>query len=107
MNSAQYSEITIRRAYADDQFAMVRLAALDSADTVPPAPLLLAEVDGELRAALSLRDGTSIADPFTRTAELLELLQTRARAEATPRRRPGRFRGYLAPRPRPVPATRP
>ena len=35
----------------------MRLAALDSAAGVPAGPLLLAEVDGELRAALSLSDG--------------------------------------------------
>jgi hypothetical protein len=110
MNSAEHSEITIRRAYADDELALVRLAALDSADGVPAGPLLLAEVDGELKVALSLRDGSAIADPFTRTVDLLELLQTRASAEgkATPRRRARlrRSRAYRAPSPRPVPATR-
>lgn len=54
----------------------MRLAALDSA-TVPPPPLLVAEVDGELRAAVSLHDGRAIADPFTRTAHLLDVLRTR------------------------------
>jgi hypothetical protein len=97
-------EITIRPAYADDELALRRLAAVDSADAVPPAPLLLAELDGELRAALSLADGSVIADPFVRTAELVELLRTRARADAaTPRRRARRrrFLGYRAPtRPR-------
>ncbi|MDQ6606182.1 MAG: hypothetical protein M3Z06_06490 [Actinomycetota bacterium] len=84
------AEITIRLAYADDGFALIRLAALDSAAAVPPAPLLLAEVDGEARAAVSLRDGASVADPFTPTAEILELLHRRAehlRGPARPRRR--------------------
>ena len=97
------NEITIRRAYADDQLPLLRLAALDSADSVPPTPLLIAEVDGQLRAALSLGDGSAIADPFVRTADLLELLQTRARADATrPRRaRLRRSRASRAPtRPR-------
>ena len=76
------SDITIRPAYADDQVALRRLAALDSA-TVPPGPLLLAEVGGELRAAISLRDGRSIADPFERTVELVELLELRL-AQRTP-----------------------
>ena len=71
------ADITIRPAYADDQVAVRRLAALDSA-TVPPGPLLLAEVGGALRAAISLRDGRSIADPFERTAELVEVLELRA-----------------------------
>jgi hypothetical protein len=72
------AEITIRLAYADDELALIRLAALDSAPIVPPTPLLLAEIDGEARAALSLHDGSSIADPFTYTAEIVELLQRRA-----------------------------
>src|SRR5207248_246491 len=58
------SEITIRPAYADDHEALTRLAALDSARHAPPSPLVIAEVGGELRAALSLHDGSSIADPF-------------------------------------------
>ena len=72
------AQITIRLAYADDELALVRLAALDSAPAVPPAPRLLAEIDGEPRAALSLSDGSAVADPFTPTAEILELLERRA-----------------------------
>jgi hypothetical protein len=69
--------ITIRPAYADDDVAVRRLAALDSAP-VPTNPLLLAEVDGELRAAVSLRDGRAIADPFEYTAGLVALLELHA-----------------------------
>src|SRR5689334_7912331 len=50
------ASITIRPAYADDQAALARLAALDSAAGVPASPVLVAEVDDELRAALSLAD---------------------------------------------------
>jgi hypothetical protein len=71
------SSITIRRAYADDELALRRLAALDSAP-VPLTPLLIAEVDGEPRAALSLSDGASVADPFFPTLHLLELLALHA-----------------------------
>ncbi|HWE34916.1 MAG TPA: hypothetical protein VG410_15595 [Solirubrobacteraceae bacterium] len=99
-----HPEITIRPAYADDELALRRLAVLDSADAVPPVPLLLAELDGQLRVALSLADGSAIADPFVRTAGALELLRLRARAEAAtqPRRaRRRRFRALRAPsRPR-------
>ncbi|MGH2887850.1 MAG: hypothetical protein ACRDPA_34995 [Solirubrobacteraceae bacterium] len=45
---------------------------------MPAAPLLLAEADGALRAALSLRDGAVIADPFHRTAPLVSLLVARS-----------------------------
>jgi len=77
--------ITIRPAYADDAVALLRLAGLDSASQVPPMPVLVAEVDGELRAALSLSDGSAIADPFFPTLHLLDLLRTHAVA-ATPKR---------------------
>lgn len=80
--------ITIRRAYADDDTALLRLAALDSSE-VPSAPVLLAEVDGELRAAMSLADGSAIGDPFFPTLGLIELLQTHA-ATTAPQRAPRR-----------------
>ena len=72
--------ITIRPAYADDAESLVRLAVLDSAPAVPSGELLLAEIDGELRAALSLSDGSAIADPFHPTADMIELLRVHAAA---------------------------
>jgi hypothetical protein len=69
--------ITIRYGFADDAQALARLATLDSSPQ-PAQPILLAEVDGELRAALSMVDGAVIADPFHRTAPLVELLLARA-----------------------------
>jgi hypothetical protein len=84
------ASITIRPAYADDELALARLAALDSADAPPPPPCVIAEVDGDLRAALSLWDGSAIADPFFATADIVALLRTHASAGA----------GAGAPRPR-------
>jgi hypothetical protein len=87
--------VTIRHAFPDDALPLLRLAALDSSE--PPAqPALVAEVDGELRAALSLRDGSVVADPFHRTLALVDLLRARAaqltaadvRPAETPTRRP-------------------
>jgi hypothetical protein len=69
--------VTIRHAFPDDGPALFRLAAIDSREP-PSQPSLVAEVDGELRAALSLRDGHVIADPFHRTEALVELLRARA-----------------------------
>jgi hypothetical protein len=69
--------VTIRYAFPDDERALVRLATLDSREA-PSAPVLLAEVDGELWAALSLTDGAVVADPFRRTTALVELLGARA-----------------------------
>ena len=73
--------ISIRAATSNDGRTLTRLAALDSAD-VPAGPVLVAEVDGEAQAALSLRDGRVVADPFERTAELVSLLRVRADAIA-------------------------
>jgi hypothetical protein len=72
--------ITIRLAYADDQAALARLAVLDSAAGVPAGPVLLAEVDEQLRAALSLTDQSVVADPFFPTQQLVALLRARATA---------------------------
>jgi hypothetical protein len=38
----------------------------------------VAEVDGNIHAAISLSDGRAIADPFRHTAELVDLLKMRA-----------------------------
>ena len=89
-NTTFNSSITIRPGYGDDELAVIRLAALDSAE-VPSAPLLLAEVDGEVRAALSLGDGSVIADPFFPTLHLLDLMRAHV-AGAQPRARRPRYR---------------
>lgn len=90
------AQIMIRPAYADDYDVLARLAALDSAVKVPSRPLLVAEVDGVLRAALSLRDGSSIADPFFASAPLLALLRAHCTGgDSKPRvRRWGHRFGY-------------
>jgi hypothetical protein len=75
--SAADVAIVIRPGRPEDQRALERLAGLDSA-SVPAAPLLVAEADGALRAALSLHDGAVIADPFHRTAPLVALLVARS-----------------------------
>lgn len=82
MRSTRPTEILIRRAYDADAAELARLAVLDSAAAPPQAPLLLAELDGVLSVALSLVDGTSIADPFKPTADVLELLRMRAASGA-------------------------
>lgn len=71
--------VTIRTAGALDQPALRRLASLDSAESVPPGPMLLAEIDHDVRAALSLCDGSVIANPFLRTDHLVQLLRAHAR----------------------------
>ena len=73
--------ISIRAATTGDGPVLARLAALDSAP-VPFGPALLAEVDGQPRAALSVAEDRVIGDPFARTAELGELLRLHARGLA-------------------------
>jgi hypothetical protein len=84
--------VTIRRAVPADAAALRRLAQLDSAPEPKPAPMLVAEVDGELLAALPLDGGRAIADPFRRTAEVVSILSERARQLARPTRRRTRRR---------------
>jgi hypothetical protein len=69
--------ILIRPATERDAAAIARLAQLDSSPA-PDGALLLAEVDGELRAALRVTDHAVIADPFHRTAGVVGLLAARA-----------------------------
>ena len=57
-----------------------RLAALDDR-RAPQGPALLAYVGDELRAALGLRDGQVVADPFHRTDDIVEMLRVEARYE--------------------------
>lgn len=92
--------VTLRFAFPDDDEALARLASLDGA--VPPAaPVLVAEVGGALRAALSLADGRAVADPFHPSCALLELLRARARQlEGAATRWPFRRRGRVRARPR-------
>jgi hypothetical protein len=69
--------IVIRRAGAADAPTLARLAALDSA-VQPGADSLIAEIDGQAVAALDMADGRVVADPFARTADLVDLLRLRA-----------------------------
>jgi hypothetical protein len=69
--------VTIRRASASDAISLERLAALDSSSP-PTGDALLAEVGGELWAALELDSRAALADPFRPSGELVELLRYRA-----------------------------
>jgi hypothetical protein len=67
----------MRRAYPDDAAALARLAALDCG-RIPAGDLLVAEVDGELWAAVSVGRNGAIADPFRPSAGIVRLLHLRA-----------------------------
>ena len=69
--------LTLRQANAADSPRLRQLAAV-AAVPPPSGPVLLAVVDGRLRAALPLNGGTPIADPRHCGKELIELLRIRA-----------------------------
>ena len=51
--------------------------------TFPTGDVLIAETDDELVAALSVDTGERVADPFRRTADVVDLLAYRARGLRT------------------------
>lgn len=78
--------VAIRPARDADLASLHDLAELDSADPLT-GPVLVADVDGALWAALALDDGRVIADPFRPSAGAVELLRVR---RAQPRAAEGR-----------------
>jgi hypothetical protein len=78
MTATQETSITIRLATDDDGTALRRLAQLDGA-RLPDGELLVAEADGEIRAALRITDSAYVADPFFPSRELVGMLDVRAK----------------------------
>ena len=89
--------LTIRPADLADLAGLDRLAALDSAYP-PTGDVLVAEVGGELWAALEIDSGTAIADPFRPSGELVDLLHLRASLDGRPGRSERRSLARLLPR---------
>jgi hypothetical protein len=96
MAASDANSISIR-PYADADAQAVRAVAERDSSMVPAGMLLVAELDGTVRAVLSLDTGEAIADPFAATAALVDLLRTRAR-QLSGRRAPRRRRWGLAAR---------
>ena len=94
--------LTIRMALPADAAALDRLAQLDSASPPEAKAMLVAEVGGELRAALPLGGGRVLADPFERTAALVAMLAERSRQLEAPASRRPRLRPRLLRVPRPA-----
>jgi hypothetical protein len=70
--------ITLRLATVEDADAIERLAAVY--DRAPlTGPTLVAVVDGELQAALTLAGDRELMEPFLPTAGLVDLLASRAK----------------------------
>jgi hypothetical protein len=79
-----HPSVVIRAARGSDAADLARLAALDSAPALQ-GPVLLAEMDDRIVAALDTRERREIADPFLRTKDLLALLRLRAEPARRPR----------------------
>ncbi len=84
--------MTQRHAGHGEHGAIARLAGACPAG----GPFIVAEIDGELRAAVSLAGGAALVDPLRPSSAALELLRARALqledAQAPRRRRLGRLR---------------
>ncbi len=92
-NSAvSQASVSIRLAGIDDEQVLRDLAALDDAP-IPKGEVLLALIDGEAVAALSLGDEHAVANPFVHTAATVALL--RLRADHLYGRRPRRRRRFI------------
>jgi hypothetical protein len=74
----QAPQVVIRAAAPADEAAIERLAQLEGIPRPQASVVLLAEIDGEVHAALPLPRGSAIADPFRPTVELVEMLKLRA-----------------------------
>src|SRR3954470_23184112 len=86
------STISFRSATPDDERVLHDLSELDSARPVQ-RPAVLAVVDGHPVAAVSLTDGRIVADPFTRTEDVVTMLRARVAALAAETARAGRPAG--------------
>jgi hypothetical protein len=76
--------IALRVLAAGDRAEVERLADLDSALPLAGDLLIGAEAEGRLIAAISVRDGAVVADPFVPSAAAVELLRLRARQFGAP-----------------------
>ncbi len=88
--------VALRLAGADEADIVRELAELDDA-TALTGPVLLALVNGEAVAALSLSEHRVVANPFVRTEDAVALLRLRANHLWGGRRR-RRSRAFLRPR---------
>src|SRR4051794_41965443 len=81
-------QIVIRSARNSDEQAIAVLGVLDGGSHMPKGDVMVAEVDGRLRAAVG-SNGAAISDPFWPSEELVSML--RVRAASKPVDHPARF----------------
>jgi hypothetical protein len=87
--------LTIKLATDADGARIQRLAELDGGHA-PVGDVLLAEVNGRLLAAVGM-DGTAVADPFERTAQVVGLLRDQVNGGQKRRPRRAGWLGRLRP----------
>ena len=75
--AADLEPVVSRRAAAPDEPALERLAALDERE-LPRGERLIALLAGRPVAAVEVRSGFTVADPFVSTGAIVELLGLRA-----------------------------
>jgi hypothetical protein len=68
--------IVIRSAGPADEHELAVLAVLDGGRERPEGRIMVADVDGRLRAAVG-SNGSAISDPFWPSAELVTMLRVR------------------------------
>jgi hypothetical protein len=71
------SRLIIRTPEQDERGSVERLALLDDRRT-PEGELLVAEVDGELWAAVAIQTGDGVSDPFRPSDPVLSVLKATA-----------------------------
>jgi hypothetical protein len=76
--SLLHEHLTIRPAAPSDERHLRDLAELDG-HRLPAGERLVAATGDRVVAAVDVRTGTAISDPFVRTAPAVELLRLRAR----------------------------
>ena len=69
--------IVIRSARSADEYELAALSVLDGGRHTPEGRIMVAEVDGRLRAAVG-SNGIAISDPFWPSAELVGMLRVRS-----------------------------
>jgi hypothetical protein len=77
----------VRLAHPAEGRTLRRLAQLDDAPELAGVEILVATVEADVVAALSLDDGRVVANPFVYTADAVELLRGHAAALSGRRRR--------------------
>lgn len=87
MTSTHNFTLALRIADPDDQRTLRRLASLDDSRPLE-GDALIALIDGEAVAAISLDDGRTVANPFVPTSDAVALLELRASQLSHLRERP-------------------